>query len=98
MVILDHIECNILTTDNQFGFKKKHGTDMCIYTLKNIIEYYRRHGSTVFSCFIDASRAFDRVNYWTLFNKLINRGVSPIIVRLLCLLYCNQHLCVKWGS
>ena len=68
MVILDHIECKILTTDSQFGLKKKHGTAMCIYTLKNIIEHYRRHGSTVLTCFIDASRAFDRVNYWTLFN------------------------------
>ena len=34
---------------------------MCIYTQKNIIEYYRRDGHTVFTCFIDASRAFNRV-------------------------------------
>lgn len=24
------------TTDNQFGFKVKHGTDLCIYALKEI--------------------------------------------------------------
>ena len=26
--------------DNQFGFKSSHSTDLCIYTLKEYIEYY----------------------------------------------------------
>ena len=29
------------TKPNQFGFKKKHGTDMCIYTFKELVlKYY----------------------------------------------------------
>jgi len=37
---------------------------------KNVIQYYRQYNSPVFSCFLDASRAFDRINYWSLFENL----------------------------
>ena len=33
-VLLNRIEIFIGSTSNQFGFKHKHGTDMCVYTLK----------------------------------------------------------------
>ena len=47
---------------NQFGFKPKLGTDMCIYSLKEIIDSYSQLNGCVFSCFLEASKAFDRVN------------------------------------
>jgi hypothetical protein len=97
LVFLNHIESYIETGDNQFGFKRKHGTDLCIYSLKNVINYYRHHQSPVFTCFLDASRAFDRVNFWSLFTKLIKRGVPILIVRLLSFWYNTQEFCVKWG-
>lgn len=33
-VLLDWITKYIGTTDNQLGFKSKHGTDLCIYAFK----------------------------------------------------------------
>ena len=30
----------LVTSDNQFGFKRKHATDLCIYTVKSVIKYY----------------------------------------------------------
>jgi hypothetical protein len=71
---------------------------MCIYSLKNVIQYYRQQNSPVFSCFLDASRAFDRINYWSLFEKLARRGVPLLLVRLLCFWYNSQEFCVKWGT
>ena len=38
--ILSCISPILTTTDNQFGFKPKHGTDMCIFLLKQIVSYY----------------------------------------------------------
>ena len=35
-------------------------------------------------CFMDASKAFDRVNHWTLFKKLIDIGTPLIFLELLC--------------
>ena len=57
----------LVTSDNQFGFKRKHATDLCIYTVKSVIKYYNYFSSPVYICFLDASKAFDRVNHWTLF-------------------------------
>jgi hypothetical protein len=95
IVILNHIELLIDTSHNQFGFKRKHSTDVCVYALKNVIQYYKQHNSPVFTCFLDASRAFDRVNYWSLFTKLVDRGVPLLIVRLLSYWYNVQTCYVK---
>ena len=75
MIMLDVIEPFIVTCDNQFGFKKKHSTEHCIYVLKNYITYYNCFGSPVYTCFLDASKAFDRVEHGSLFKKFIDRYV-----------------------
>ena len=61
------------THDQQFGFKSQHATDMCIFTVKSVIKYYTKQNNTVFTSFLDAAKAFDRVSQWTLFSKLIKR-------------------------
>ena len=97
IIVLDVIEPFIAMCDNQFGFKKKHATDHCIYALKNVISYYNWFGSPVYTCFLDASKAFDRVEHWSLFKKLIDRNVPLVVVRILVHWYRQQTLCVKWG-
>ena len=49
-------------------------------------------------CFMDASKAFDQVNHWTLFKKLIDRGTPLIFVRIIMQWYITQKACVRWGS
>ena len=46
---------------------------------------------------MDASKAFDRVNHWTLFTKMIDSGMPPIFVRLIVTWYCEQHMLVLDG-
>ena len=98
LIILSRCENLLHTTDNQFGFKKKHGTDLCIYLLKDVINYYNVKGSPVYCCFLDLRKAFDRVNFKKLFQKLINRNVPPYIVKLLVFWYTNQEMAVRWGN
>ena len=61
------------------------------------IEMYKLNGS-VFVCFLDASKAFDRVNHTTLFKQLGARGVPGYILRILIYWYKNQDMCIRWGD
>ena len=36
------------TTENQFGFKSNSSTDLCVFSLKQVIDYYRNNGSPVY--------------------------------------------------
>ena len=51
------------TSDNQFGFKSGHSNEFCIYTLQEYIEFYKRRNTTVFVTFLNASKAFDRIDH-----------------------------------
>ena len=96
--MLDRLSNFLITSDNQFGFKSKHSTDACIYVLKEALDYYNAQNSSVFMCFLDASKAFDRVNHYVLFSKLINKGVPGYLVRILIFWYTKQRMSVRWGS
>ena len=98
LCILSRIVTLIETSDLQFGFKSNHSTDMCIFVLKEIMDFYKRHNTPVFLCFMDATKAFDRINHWTLFRKLIYRGIPTFIARILHYWYSKQLFFVRWAS
>ena len=55
------LEDYLVTHDQQFGFKRKHSTDLCIFAVKSVTKYYTQENSPVFTCFLDASKAFDKI-------------------------------------
>ena len=68
-VILYRIEEYLWTTDNQFGFKAGHSTDLCVHALTEFIEYCKRRSTSVYVAFLDAGKAFDKVNHWVLIKS-----------------------------
>ena len=62
LCLLEIIEVYLDTHDHQFGFRKQHSTDMCIFTLKSVILYNTQQNTPVYSCFLD---------HWKLFDKFI---------------------------
>ena len=86
--LLDHIllvKCKDVfkTSSYQFGFKKSHSTSQCTFVVNETIQYYMNNDSNVYVTLLDASRAFDRVEYVKLFKLLISRGICPIVTHFL---------------
>ena len=77
--LLIMLEKYMHTHDQQFRFKSQHATDMCTFTVKSVIKHYAMQNSTVYTRFLDAAKAFDRMSHWTLFSKMIKRDVSLVI-------------------
>ena len=94
--ILYKCEDFLKTCDNQFGFKRKHSTEFCIYTLKEFIDYYKQRGTTIFVTFLDASKAFDKIDFLLLFQKLITKDFPVFIIKILAYWYCHQEMHVRW--
>ena len=97
-VLFCHVNNCLAQTDMQFGFKEAHSTSLCTYAVKETVEYYTTRGSHVFACFVDLSKAFDKVNYWKMFSLLLADGVQNGIVALLAYWYSQQLISVRWRS
>ena len=67
----------------QFAYKSQHSTALCSVVYLETLQYNRQHGSQVYSCLLDASKAFDRIHYGKLFNILISRKLPAFIIRVL---------------
>ena len=54
--------------------------------------------SLAYILFLDASKDFDKINHWVLFNESVNRGVLIDVIKVLCYWYQHQSMYVKWRS
>ena len=54
--------------------------------------------TTVYVTFLEASKAFDRIDHWLLFDKMIKKGVPLFIIKLLVYWYSRQKMTVRWGN
>ena len=97
-LILEKEDKNLITNDLQFSFKPGTSTTMCSTMVRETISYFVHKNSNVYGLVLDATKAFDRVNYCKLFKILLKRNVNPLICRLLLFMYINQNLRVRWGN
>jgi hypothetical protein len=96
-ILLKH-ERVFLSSHHQFAYKAKSSTTMCTWTAREVISYYKNNGSEIFACLLDCSKAFDKIRYDILFNKLLQRGVPPIIIRFILYCYTNSQVKVRWNG
>ena len=71
---------------------------MCSLVLKETIDYYIANRSTTYSVMLDATKAFDRVQYCKLFRKLIDRKLPLVIIRFLLNMYTVHEVRVEWNG
>ena len=82
----------------QFGFKAGHSTSLCTMVLKEVVEYYIKHGGSLYCTMLDATKAFDRVEYCKLFSGLLRRKLPAVYIRLLLNMYTNHLTRVSWNG
>jgi hypothetical protein len=71
---------------------------MCTMLLKETIAYCLSSNSSVYCIMLDATKAFDRVNYSKLFRELITRCLPFVYIRFLLYLYTNHVASVFWNG
>ena len=60
------------------------------------MDYYIKFGSTVNLCALDISKAFDEMNHYGLFIKLMKKLVPINLLRVLKLWFAIGLTCIKW--
>jgi len=67
-----------------------------IYSMKCVVDYYVKFGSNVNLCALDISKAFDKINHYRLFIKLIKKSVPINLLRVLEVWFAIWSTCIKW--
>ena len=80
------------------GFLKGRRTSDNIFILNGLIQKQLLLGKRLYVCFVDFSSAFDKINRYILFQKLIEHGWSGRIIDTLRDLYKKTHFRIKKGG
>lgn len=88
----------LVTSDNQFGFKKHTGCRDAIFTARSVIQGFVDGGDSAYIAALDISKAFPRVNHDALLLLLLNRRIPLILVDLLDSWLRRGTSKVKWRN
>ena len=66
--------------------------------VKEATSYYVNNGSSVLCTLLDATKAFDRVEYEKLFKLLMVRDIPPVSLRLLLNIYSCHGTRIAWNG
>lgn len=85
-------------TEDQFGFRRNTGTKEAILALRLIIEKMIGKGKELYIAFIDAEKAFDRVNWKQMFDVLTEIGIDNKERQLIYNIYKNQSAIIEYNG
>ena len=72
----EHFHVNKLYFSNQYGFRKKHSTELAVLEVLYRITYQLDQGMTPINIYLDLSHTFDTLDHDILLNKLQYYGVN----------------------
>ena len=67
-IIIQDQYVSLKTDDLPFGFKENTSTIICTQLLIEAVEYYNSNNTDCFMLLLDASKVFDRIEYFRLFE------------------------------
>ena len=90
---------HLLSSDSlQFGYKARTSTTHCTWLVSEVVQKMLRGGINPIVTVLDCSKAFDKCKFSLLFKRLLDKGLPPIVVRVLAYIYMEQYGWVKWGD
>ena len=92
--LLGFCEQNIYC-DEQNGFRPNRSCTDHIYVLTSILRHRVSQNKSTYACFIDAEKAFDRVDRNLLLYKLLKYGINGNMYNNLRNIYSDSKSCVK---
>ncbi len=99
IIVMNKENESLCTSGLQFSFKPGSSTSLCTAMIQETVSYFVNGGSNVYGLLLDANKAFDRVNYFNLFNVLLlDRGLCPTYFRLLLNMSLQQKLRIRWNA
>ena len=89
---------HLLSSDSlQFGYKQGTSTTQCSWLVTEVVSHFLQNGTNHILTLRDCSKAFD-MGFDIIFGKLLARGVPPIVLRVLIVVYQEQFARVSWGE
>ena len=85
-------------SDSQYGFRTGRGTRDAICQLRIMMERCLEMQKTLYICFIDYTKAFDRVKHDMLFEILSKAGVPDKEINIIKSLYLQQKATVRYEN
>ena len=82
----------------QFGFMRERGTINAVFILRWLQEEYHAKGKTLYMCFVDLEKAFDRVPRKLLVWALRKKEIPNVLVRSVMSLYDGAETRVRVDS
>ena len=82
----------------QFGYRHATSTVMAVELLKETIIKYISEGSLFYACFLDLSKAFERLTHDKLMDKLREKSVPCYIINLINIMFLNSFVGVKYDD
>jgi len=76
---------------------KRTGVVEAIYALHGVVKHINDNGSTAVLCALDVSKAFDKVNHFGLYLKLMHRNIPKLFLDILFCWYDKCFAFVRWG-
>ena len=72
LFLFSRLKSYLKVDELQLGFVPNKGCQKALFTLETVVNYFKDRGSPVYVASLDVSKAFDRVNHFALFIKLID--------------------------
>ena len=73
-----YLEDHKLLYTSQYGFRKKHSTELAALELIDKVTFLMQEGKTPVGIFLDMSKAFDTLNHEIVLDKLAFYGISCV--------------------